>query len=106
MLSKTLDETMEKTMKFENMTRKPVFGRNYYKCQSQSEKDFNMVEKLAPYIKPAQKVADADDEVLNFIVENPDNIAPIFDLRKCEKSDLPFFVSIAKKLNILQIVEK
>jgi hypothetical protein len=106
MLSKTLDETMEKTMKFENMTRKPVFGRNYYVGDLPVEKKPNMIEKLAPYIKPAQEMANADDDVLNFIVENPDNIAPIFDLRKCEKSDLPFFVSIAKKLNILQIVEE
>ena len=106
MLSRTIDQTMAKAMKFENMTRKIKFGRSYY-TNIDPQKKPDMVEKLAPYIKSAQSVEkDSSDEVLNFIVEDPNNIAPIFDFNKCESTGLPFFRALGQKLNIAQIMEE
>lgn len=104
MLSRTIDQTMAKAMKFENMTRRNVFGRSYY-TNAEPQKDVDMLEKLSPYIKSAQEV-EKDDEVLKFIVENPDEIAPVFDFNKCEKTGLPFFRALGQKLNIAQIIEE
>lgn len=104
MLSKTLEDSMTKAMKYEKMTGKPLFGRNFHSGIIQ-EKEPDMVEKLAPYIKSAQEVANADDEVLNFIVENPDIIAPVFDFEKSESTGLPFFRSIEQKLSVAQFAQ-
>lgn len=102
MLSKTLEQSMAKAMKFEKLTGKPLFGRSLYPDVIQKKEP---MEKLAPYIKSAQSVANADDEVLNFIVENPEIIAPVFELEKSEPTGLPFFRSIEQKLSIAQFAQ-
>ena len=104
MLSRTIDQSMAKAMKFENMTRRNIFGRGHY-TNIEPQKEVDMLEKLSPYIKSAQQV-EKDDEVLNFIVENPNEIAPVFDFDKCERTGLPFFRSLSQKLNIAQIIEE
>ena len=108
MLSKTLDQTMAKAMKYENMTRKNVFGRNYYAEFEKQDNDCDMLDKLAPYIKSAQEVGNhsPEDDILNFIVEDPNAVAPVFEFNRSESSGLPFFVSLAQKLNIAQIAEE
>ena len=108
MLSKTLDQTMAKAMKYENMTRKTIFGRNYYAELEKQNNDCDMLNKLAPYIKSAQSVGNpsAEDEVINFIVEDPNVVAPVFEFNRSESSGVPFFVSLAQKLNIAQIAEE
>ena len=104
MLSKTLDQTMAKAMKLENMTGKTLFGRHHGADINPAETD--MMDKLAPYIK---EVKDSqrkfDDEVLDYITEDPNTIVPVFDFGTHESSGLPFFVSLSQKLSIMPVAE-
>ena len=99
MLSKTLDQTMAKAMKLENMTRKTTFGRGYIQNVDTAK---DMIEKLSPYVKSEKS---SEDEILKYIVEDPNIISPVFDFDKCERTGLPFFKSLSQKLNIMPVAE-
>ena len=103
MLSKTLDESMEKAFKYENLTKASKFGdvkRNVYSQKSQ-EKEIEMLQKISEYVKekPKEKAEEEDTEILEYITENPDKIAPIFDFSDRPSTGLPFFKSIDYKLS-------
>ena len=102
MISKTLDESMEKAKKFENITKASKFGdlfKDIYPEKS-TGREIEMLQKISQYVKeepvlPTQE----DEEVLEYITENPDEIAPIFDLKNTVSTGLPFFKSIDYKLS-------
>ena len=101
MISKTLDESMAKAMKFENLTKASKFGDVFkgYKTEKTADKEIEMLEKISQYVKVEPESAIADDEVLEYITENPDEIAPVLDFKNSPSTGLPFFKSIDYKLS-------
>ena len=101
MISKTLEESMAKAMKFENLTKASKFGDVFkgYKTEKSADKEIEMLEKISQYVKVEPESAIADDEVLEYITENPDEIVPIFDNTNHISTGLPFFKSIDYKLS-------
>jgi len=101
MISKTLDESMAKAMEFENLTKASKFG-NLFKgavSEKSAEKEFEMLQKISDYVKKEEKTSFEDAEILEYITENPDEIAPIFDFNSTVSTGLPFFKSIDYKLS-------
>ena len=103
MLSKTLDESMEKALKYENLTKASKFSdvqRSVYSQKSQ-EKEIEMLQKISEYVKeePIEKTQREDAEILEYITENPDKVVPIFDFSDRPSTGLPFFKSINYKLS-------
>ena len=101
MISKTLEESMEKAKKFENLTKASKFG-NLFKDiypEKTPEKELEMLQKISDYIKTEEKPSEEDAEILEYITENPDEIAPIFDFKNTVSTGLPFFKSIDYKLS-------
>lgn len=101
MISKTLDESMAKAKKFENITKASKFGdlfKDIYPEKS-AEKEFEMLQKISEYVKKEEEPSFEDAEVLEYITENPDEIAPIFDFNSSVSTGLPFFKSIDYKLS-------
>ena len=101
MISKTLDESMAKAMKFENLTKASKFGSVFkgYKTEKTINKEIEQLEKISEYVKTEPESAIQDDEVLKYITENPDEIVPIFDNTNYVSTGLPFFKSINYKLS-------
>jgi len=102
MISKTLDESMEKAMKFENLTKASKFGSHYksFIVEKTAEKEIEMLEKISEYVKNEPiKMSEEDAEVLEYITEDPDKIAPILDFKNIPSTGLPFFKSIDYKLS-------
>jgi len=101
MISKTLDETMAKTMRYENLTKASKFGDVFkgYRTEKSADKEIEMLEKISQYVKVEPESVKQDDEVLEYITENPDEIVPIFDNTNYVSTGLPFFKSIDYKLS-------
>ena len=102
MISKTLDESMAKAMKFENLTKASKFGGIFKNTVTEKsvEKEFEMLQKISPYTKENNiEISKEDAEVLEYITENPDEIAPVLDFKNSPSTGLPFFKSIDYKLS-------
>ena len=102
MISTTLDESMQKAMKFENLTKASKFGNLFKSVETEKtpEKEFEMLQKISEYVKEDYvQDSEQDAEVLEYITENPDDIAPIFDFNDRPATGLPFFKSIDYKLS-------
>lgn len=101
MILKTLDESMAKAKKYENITKASKFGdlfKDIYPEKS-AEKEFEMLQKISGYVKKEEEPSIEDAEILEYITENPDEIAPIFDFKGSVSTGLPFFKSIDYKLS-------
>lgn len=90
MISQTLEQTMKKTMEIESMIGRKVSG--YYPLSRISNSDGANIRLQA------SSSQEPDVEMSEYIVENPDDIVSIFSFKKYEKTDLPFFKSISKKM--------
>lgn len=103
MISKTLDESMKKAMKYENLTKASKFADYYEKKYKENiqNSEIEMLEKLSEYVKeePKTQTEKQDEEILEYITENPDKIAPVFDFSDKPSTGLPFFKSIDYKLS-------
>lgn len=103
MISKTLDESMKKAMKYENMTKASNFANIYENKNKENIKnsEIEMLQKISEYVKtePATQTESEDSEVLEYITENPEKIAPVFDFSDRPATGLPFFKSIDYKLS-------
>ena len=102
MISNSLDESMAKAKKLENITKASKFGDlfKYIYPEKSAEYEYEMLEKISEYVKKEpQKITTEDKEVLEYITENPDEIAPIFDFNQNPSTGLPFFKSIDYKLS-------
>lgn len=101
MISKTLDETMEKAKKFENLTKASKFSSLFkgISVEKSAEKEFEMLQKISEYVKEDIQTPSEDAEILEYITENPDEVAPIFDFNGSVSTGLPFFKSIDYKLS-------
>ncbi len=100
MLSQTLDDTMAKAMKFENLTKASKFGDVYKntKPDNSFENELLMLSKISNYTKQdSQK--NTDDEVLKYIVDNPEDNASVLEFEDSIKTGLPFFRSVEAKLD-------
>ena len=102
MITKTIEESMEKAKKLENITKASKFGdlfKDIYPEKS-PEKEIEMLQKISEFVKKEpQKITAEDEEVLEYITENPDETAPILDFNKNPSTGLPFFKSIDYKLS-------
>ena len=103
MLSKTLDESMEKALKYENLTKASKFSDapKSIHTQKSQEKEIEMLQKISEYVKeePVRETEREDAEIMEYIIENPDKVAPIFDFSDRPSTGLPFFKSIDYKLS-------
>lgn len=107
MLLETLENTMAKAQKYEQITKATKFGNVYDNSASESENNFSekiMRKKIDKYTKRGHRsfdkteteevvVSDIEDD---FIVEDPHEV--VFEITYTH-SDLPFFRSIQEKLN-------
>ncbi|MDY6310954.1 MAG: hypothetical protein SPL73_03630 [Cyanobacteriota bacterium] len=99
MLTNTLDETMSKAMKYENLTRASKFGTVYQnKTNNIDENELLMLQKISKYVKPQKPTTEIEDEISEYIVEKPEQKSKIFDFENRHKTGLPFFRSIEVKL--------
>ncbi len=101
MISKTLDESMAKAMEFENLTKASKFGGLFkgISVEKSADKEFEMLQKISQYVKTEEETPVEDAEILEYITENPDEVAPIFDFNSTVSTGLPFFKSIDYKLS-------
>ncbi|MBO6257488.1 hypothetical protein J6N69_05585 [bacterium] len=103
MISKTLDESMKKAMKYENMTKASNFANIYENINKENLKnsEIEMLQKLSEYVKneSAEQTEQQDAEIMEYITENPEKIAPVLDFSDRPSTGLPFFKSIDYKLS-------
>ena len=106
MLLETLENTMTKAKKYEQITKATKFGNVYCAPAVESENNLSekiMRKKIDKYTKRGYRSFDSDrtEEVMNeeiddYIVEDPQEA--VFEIAFTH-SDLPFFRSIQQKLN-------
>ena len=98
MLKNTLDNTMKKAMKHENITRATRFGKN---CDADNEKtlekEFLMIQKISKYTKKEEKPVNADEIVI--IEDNINDNIPMIKYKLNYETNLPFFKPIQYKLS-------
>ena len=101
MLTQTLDETMAKAQKVEQVTRATRFG-NVFKTvvkDKTAQDEVIMRKKIDKFTKKGFRSFDKKIEPEdNFITEDPEEIIINVDFSKGD-SGLPFFRSITEKLN-------
>lgn len=90
MISQTLEQTMSKAMKIESMIGEKVLGCYPLNRTSLIKKSDDTSSVVSSKMR--------DNDILDYIVENPDDVIPIFKFNTYNKTDLPFFKSISKKL--------
>ena len=102
MILRTLEESMEKAKKFENITKAAKYS-NLFKGtipEKSPEKEIEMLKKISQYVKDDQIQHSAqDDEILDYITENPDEMNSVLNIKNSVSTGLPFFKSIDYKLS-------
>lgn len=105
MLSQTLEQTFAKAVKYENMAGLCSAVKTFALGKEVKEP---VVYKLKSSIK--KKNADdsnlRDEAILDYIVENPNDVAPVFNFDNYDKTGLPFFRSIEQKLCLSDLLKE
>lgn len=101
MLSETLDDTMAKAMKYENLTKASKFGSVYRNTRPDNgfENELLMLTKINEYTKKETERNAQDEEILKYIVDNPEETSSVLDFEDSIKTGLPFFRSVEAKLD-------
>ena len=98
MLKNTLDKTMEKSMKLENKTKVSRFSnlRNINEEKS-PEKELLMLQKISKYTKNQELLTIPEE--LEITEDSHTDKIPMIKLKTTDCTNLPFFISVQKKLS-------
>ena len=92
MLSNTLKNTMDKAMKYENITKASKFSNsdNVNKTEKSLEEEFLMLQKISKFVKNNNETSQIQNNNTKKLKQELENI---------KKIELPFFKSIQYKLS-------
>lgn len=99
MLSKTLETSMKKAMKYENLTRASRFAKidNTLNDEKSLEKEFLMLQKISDYVK--EDIKPQNNDISDLISENICSKEQLQQETEYKSLSLPFFRSIQSKLS-------
>ena len=98
MLSKTLETSMKKAMKYENLTRASRFAKidDTLNDEKSLEKEFLMLQKISDYVK--EDIESQNNDISDVIVQSLDLEEQLTDETEYIPRKLPFFRAIQSKL--------
>lgn len=98
MLSKTLETSMKKAMKYENLTRASRFAKidDTLNDEKSLEKEFLMLQKISDYVK--EDIESQNNDKFDVIAESLDLEEQLTDKTEYTTRKLPFFRAIQSKL--------
>lgn len=99
MLSKTLETSMKKAMKYENLTRASRFAKidDTSNNEKSLEKEFLMLQKISDYVK--EDIEPQKDNISYIIAESSNLEEQLPKEAEYTPRKLPFFRSIQSKLS-------
>ena len=98
MLSKTLETSMKKAMKYENLTRASRFAKidDTLNDEKSLEKEFLMLQKISDYVK--EDIESQNNDKFDVIAESLDLEEQLTDKTEYTTQKLSFFRAIQSKL--------